>query len=160
MGAVAGGSGRPRPALSRRGREPVLLVKRSFLGRESLQAAVALGTLASRRNGTRPSPASARPPRRDKVLARKASSSTAWPSALLIEFLLTVARPDWIGFKPRPRLEPSPCCPVCVGFGTVWIGFWPWVNSPSPFPLVPCIIKEFNNFASHIHELVFCCGYV
>ena len=47
LGAVGGGSGLPSPALSLRGREPVLFAKRSFRGRESLQTPVARGTLAS-----------------------------------------------------------------------------------------------------------------
>ena len=83
-------------------------VKRSFLGRESLQAPEVRGTDASRRKGTpRPSPPvadtpSAPRPRLDRVLALKASSSKAWPSALLMEFLLTVASPDWMGLAWRP----------------------------------------------------------
>ena len=46
------------PTLSLLGKDPVLLTNRSFLGRESLQLALARGTDASLRKGTRPSPIS------------------------------------------------------------------------------------------------------
>ena len=103
------GSGRPRPALSRRGRELVWLRNRSRRGRLSLQLAAlpfpvcwgsdqldtpALGTLASRRKGTRPSaPPAAPPPRLLSVLALNTSSSSCWPSARPRLFLLMVAMP-------------------------------------------------------------------
>ena len=108
-GTILEGSGRPRPALSRRGREFVWLErKRSFRGRESLQFAALpwppwppgsaqfetpdLGTLASRLKGIRPLSAPP-PPRLLRVLARKTSSSICWPSARPRLLLLMVARP-------------------------------------------------------------------
>ena len=68
------------------------------------------------------------------MLALKASSSIAWPSALLMEFLFTVASPDCIGpmFELWPRLWPG-----------VRLLLWPRLLWPigckvgQPDPLVP-----------------------